>query len=226
MPFPKPWLDFAAIEQPLSAIEERVSEFESEGIQIFPSRHHRYSAFELVPPDAVKVVIVGQDPYHGIGEAHGLAFSVLPGIKVPPSLRNIFKELRADLGIVAPGLTRPNGHLEAWARQGVLLMNAMLSVEKNAPGSHRALGWERVTDRVIKALSEKREGIVFLLWGNFAKAKAEFIDSTNGRHLAIATLHPSPIGGSCNRGFFGSRPFSRMNEYLRSRGVAEIDWRL
>ena len=166
----------------------------------------------------MKVVIVGQDPYHGTGEAHGLSFSVQKGVKVPPSLQNIYKELNSDLNIPI----RNCGDLTGWALQGVLLLNAVLTVVKDTPASHRKLGWERLTDYIIKILNEKEEPIVFILWGNFAKAKKDFI--TNPKHLVITSAHPSPF--SANYGFFGSKPFSKTNHFLTKNGQEPINWDL
>ena len=164
----------------------------------------------------VKVVILGQDPYHGIGEANGLAFSVNDGVKIPPSLKNIYKELHDDLGIEIPN----TGNLESWAKEGVLLLNSVLTVEKDKPASHKNIGWETFTDSIIKKLNERDKPIVFILWGNFAKSKKELI--TNPKHLVLTSSHPSPF--SVNYGFFGSKPFSKTNEFLRKNGIKEIDW--
>ena len=185
---------------------------------IFPPKDYIFNALKLTPYKNVKVVIVGQDPYHGVGEAHGLSFSVQKGIKVPPSLKNIYKELESDLGITPPD----NGELTKWANQGVLLLNAVLTVEKDKPASHRKLGWERLTDYIIKSLNLKEEPIVFILWGNFAKEKKELI--TNPNHLVITSPHPSPF--SANSGFFGSKPFSKANKYLIKNNIEPINWDL
>ena len=185
---------------------------------IFPPKDYIFNALKLTPFKNVKVVIVGQDPYHGVGEAHGLSFSVQKGIKVPPSLKNIYKELQDDLGI--PPFEE--GDLSAWARQGVLLLNAVLTVEKDKPASHRKLGWERLTDYIIKTLNNKEEPVVFILWGNFAKEKREFI--TNPKHLVITSAHPSPF--SASYGFFGSKPFSKTNDFLIKNGLEPINWDL
>ena len=166
----------------------------------------------------MKVVIVGQDPYHGVGEAHGLSFSVQKGIKVPPSLKNIYKELESDL-VIPP---YEEGDLTKWAQQGVLLLNAVLTVEKDKPASHRNLGWERLTDYIIKTLNNKEEPVVFILWGNFAKEKQKYI--TNPKHFVITSAHPSPF--SANYGFFGSKPFSKTNNFLKENGLEPIDWDL
>lgn len=185
---------------------------------IYPPKDYVFNALKLTPYKDVKVVIVGQDPYHGEKEAHGLSFSVQEGIKVPPSLKNIYKELEADLGI-SP---RNSGDLTGWAKQGVLLLNAVLTVVKDTPASHRNLGWERLTDYIIKILNEKEEPIVFILWGNFAKAKKALI--TNPKHLVITSAHPSPF--SANYGFFGSKPFSKTNEFLKQNNQEPINWDL
>ena len=171
---------------------------------------------KLTPYSNVKVVIVGQDPYHGEKEANGLSFSVSPGIKLPPSLKNIYKELYDDLKIDR----KDNGDLTDWAEQGVLLLNAVLTVEKDKPASHRNIGWELLTDYIIKTLNEKKEPIVFILWGNFAKNKAKLI--TNQRHLIITSSHPSPF--SARYGFFGSKPFSKANNFLISNDISPIKW--
>ncbi len=188
-----------------------------EGYTIYPPGPQIFKAFELTPVDNVKVVILGQDPYHGPGQAMGLSFSVPDGIATPPSLRNIFKEVESDLGIEMSG--RPN--LENWARQGVLLLNAILTVRAGEPASHSAIGWQQFTDSVIKYLSDNRQGIVFMLWGAFARSKAELID--HDRHLVLEAAHPSPLARGA---FFGCRHFSRANEYLLSQGKNLIDWRL
>lgn len=183
---------------------------------IFPSYDNIFSAFKLTDYNEVKVVILGQDPYHGIGEANGLAFSVNDNIKLPPSLKNIYKELYDDLGI-SVSIT---GNLESWAREGVLLINSVLTVEKDKPASHRNIGWEIFTDNVIKKLNEKDDSIVFILWGNFAKSKKKLI--TNNRHYIIDSAHPSPF--SARSGFFGSKPFSKTNQFLKENNLKEIDW--
>lgn len=185
---------------------------------IFPPKDYIFNALKLTPYKNVKVVIVGQDPYHGVGEAHGLSFSVQKGIKVPPSLKNIYKELESDLGIPP----YEEGDLTYWARQGVLLLNAVLTVEKDKPASHRNLGWERLTDYIIKTLNKKEDPVVFILWGNFAKEKKVLI--TNPKHLVLTSAHPSPF--SANYGFFGSKPFSKTNEFLKQNGLERIDWNL
>ncbi len=185
---------------------------------IYPQGPQIFSAFNLTPFEKVSVVLLGQDPYHGPGQAHGLCFSVPRGIAPPPSLINIFKELKSDLGIPFPG----HGNLTGWARQGVLLLNATLTVRANQAGSHQKKGWETFTDKVIETLSMKRKKLVFLLWGNYAQQKSALIDS--GKHLILKSVHPSPLAAS--RGFFGCRHFSRTNEYLEKNGKEPIDWNL
>ena len=183
---------------------------------IFPPKARILSALDITDYNDVKVVILGQDPYHGIGEANGLAFSVNDGVKIPPSLKNIYKELHDDLGVEIPN----TGNLESWAKEGVLLLNSVLTVEKDKPASHKNIGWETFTDSIIKKLNERDKPIVFILWGNFAKSKKELI--TNPKHLVLTSSHPSPF--SVNYGFFGSKPFSKTNEFLRRNGIKEFDW--
>jgi uracil-DNA glycosylase len=186
------------------------------GKTIYPNEENIFRAFQLTPFESIKVVILGQDPYHGLGQAHGLAFSVADGSKQPPSLKNIFKELQADLGISPP----TSGNLSFWAEQGVLLLNTILTVEADKAASHQKKGWEQFTDGVIKALSEKHTGLVFLLWGNHAKEKAKCIDTTK-HHLLLAP-HPSPL--SAYQGFLGCSHFSKTNTILRSQDKASIHW--
>jgi uracil-DNA glycosylase len=188
------------------------------GKTIYPPGQFIFNAMNTTPFDRVKVLIIGQDPYHGPNQAHGLCFSVRPGVSIPPSLRNIYQELQGDLGIQPPD----HGCLQAWAEQGVLLLNATLTVERGKAGFHQGKGWERFTDAVISALNTQREHLVFLLWGSYAQRKGEFID--RHRHLVLEAPHPSPF--SANRGFFGCRHFSKANDYLQSHGQAPIDWRL
>jgi uracil-DNA glycosylase len=192
--------------------------FEYAHYRVYPDMFDIFNALKLTPPDNVRAVILGQDPYHGIGQAHGLCFSVLPNTAPPPSLVNIFKELNADLNIPAP----ESGNLEPWAKQGVLLLNTVLTVREGAPGSHKNKGWEALTDRIISLVNESETPTVFLLWGNFAKAKKALI--TNKRHLILEAAHPSPL--SARNGFFGCRHFSKTNEFLRENGVEGIDWDL
>ena len=189
------------------------------GHKVYPKGGDIFNAFNKTPFDKVEVVILGQDPYHGEGQAHGLSFSVQKGIIIPPSLRNIYKELQTDI----LGFTTPNhGDLTEWAGQGVLLLNASLTVKAGMPGSHQKKGWEEFTDNVIKIISDEKEGVVFILWGAFAQAKAELIDTT--KHHIIKSPHPSPF--SADRGFFGSKPFSRTNEILAREGKKPIDWQI
>ena len=185
---------------------------------IFPPKSRILRALSLTDYDKVKVVILGQDPYHGVGEANGLAFAVSDGIKLPPSLQNIYKELESDLGIPRANV----GNLECWAREGVLLLNSVLTVEKDKAASHKSVGWEQFTDAIIKKLNEKDTPRVFILWGNFAKSKKVLI--TNPNHYIIESMHPSPF--SARYGFFGSKPFSKTNAYLKEKGVSEIDWKV
>lgn len=186
--------------------------------KIYPPGDRIFAAFDFTPFDNVKVVLLGQDPYHGEGQAHGLCFSVPQGVKPPPSLVNIFQELQNDLGIAPPA----HGNLEKWAQQGVLLLNATLTVRANLAGSHQKKGWENFTDAVIRTLSEQKEHLVFLLWGNYAQAKEALIDTS--RHAVLKAAHPSPF--SVYRGFYGCRHFSRTNELLAGYGKTPIDWNL
>ncbi|HKK82064.1 MAG TPA: uracil-DNA glycosylase [Prolixibacteraceae bacterium] len=190
------------------------NEFQSN--HIFPPAKEIFNAFDLCPFENVKVVIIGQDPYHGPGQAHGLCFSVREGVRFPPSLRNIFKEINGDLGHPVP----QSGDLSRWARQGVLLLNATLTVRSHQAGSHQGKGWERFTDAVIKTVSEQKENVVFLLWGAYAQRKGQIIDSS--KHLVLESVHPSPL--SASRGFFGNHHFSRANAYLEKNGKAPVDW--
>lgn len=185
---------------------------------IYPAASNWFNALNTTPFDKVKVVLLGQDPYHGPGQAHGLCFSVLPGVPAPPSLQNMFKELRDDLGIAIPD----HGYLQHWARQGVLLLNSVLTVEQARAGSHQGRGWEIFTDACIAQLNERRDGLVFLLWGSYAQKKGQLID--RNRHLVLQAPHPSPL--SSHRGFFGCKHFSKTNEYLVRHGKEPIDWAL
>lgn len=189
---------------------------EKKSYTVFPQSNHIFNAFNTTPFDAVKVVILGQDPYHGQGQAHGLSFSVQHGVKLPPSLQNIFKELVDDLGCEFPR----SGDLSSWAKQGVLLLNALLSVRQGEPFSHKNRGWERFTDEVIRSISGGRENVVFILWGAPAQKKASLIDET--KHTILKAPHPSPL--SSYRGFFGSKPFSKTNEYLIQHGIEPVEW--
>ena len=185
---------------------------------VFPEKENIFNALKLTDFDNVKVVIVGQDPYHGTGEAHGLSFSVQKGVKIPPSLQNIYKELQADLGINP----KEHGDLTGWAKQGVLLLNAVLTVEKDKASSHKGLGWELFTDYIIKLLNTKNDPVVFILWGNFAREKKKYI--TNKQHYIVESPHPSPF--SAYHGFFGSKPFSKTNNFLIKNKKEPIDWSL
>lgn len=190
----------------------------AEDAQVYPPNAEIFRALDLVPPSAVKVLILGQDPYHGPGQAHGLSFSVRPGVPVPPSLVNIQKELKTDLGIDPPG----HGFLEAWAERGVLLLNSLLTVERGQPASHKGRGWEAFTDAVVATVAASDRPTVFMLWGAHAQKKARRVNE--GRHLVIKSPHPSPL--SAHVGFFGSRPFSRANAFLEKRGRGAINWSL
>jgi uracil-DNA glycosylase len=185
---------------------------------IFPPPPQIFRAFELCPPGQVKVVIIGQDPYHSAGQAHGLCFSVNHGVRVPPSLKNIYKELESDV----PGFKSPlSGDLQAWAKQGVLMLNAILTVKEGSPGSHRTFGWEKFTDAVIRKVSELRPTVVFLLWGNYAIQKRQLIDEN--KHLVLTAAHPSPLARGA---FFGCRHFSKTNAWLISKGLSPVNWSL
>jgi uracil-DNA glycosylase len=188
------------------------------GKKIYPQNADIFNAFRYTPFDQVKVVILGQDPYHGVSQAHGLCFSVQPGITPPPSLQNIFKELHADIGVPIP----QHGCLEKWAQQGVLLLNTVLTVEAGQPQSHANIGWERFTDKVIQILNEEKQGLIFILWGAPAQRKAQLIDAK--RHIILKAPHPSPL--SAHRGFLGCKHFSKVNALLRQMGKPEIDWSL
>lgn len=193
-------------------------EEKSQGKTIFPKGSEYFRAMDLTPLDEVRVVILGQDPYHGAGQAHGLCFSVRPGVRIPPSLVNIYKEMEADLGIPPAR----HGFLESWARQGVLLLNSVLTVEEGRAAAHQGRGWERFTDAVIRAVNEQPHPVVFMLWGSYAQKKAAFVDTK--RHLVLKSVHPSPL--SAHSGFFGSRHFSKANAFLETHGRQPIDWRL
>lgn len=193
---------------------------EADGKTVYPPRGQRLRALELTPLDRVRAVILGQDPYHGPGQAHGLCFSVPEGVRTPPSLANIYKELRDDLGVDIP----PHGNLEHWARQGVLLLNTCLTVEAGKAGSHAGKGWEAITDAAVAAVARRDEPSAFILWGSHARNKALKVPelAQNERHLILTSPHPSPL--SAHGGFFGSKPFSRVNAFLESRGRGAIDW--
>jgi uracil-DNA glycosylase len=218
----KTWLNALGPEFEKSYFQELRTFLKNEkakGLAIYPPGPKIFSAFDLTPFDTVKVVILGQDPYHGESQAHGLSFSVPAGVRQPPSLQNIFKELRDDLALPIPV---GKGDLSTWAKAGVFLLNAILTVQANQAASHQGKGWEQFTDAVIKTLSDKREGLVFILWGKFAQSKEKLIDTT--KHHIIKSAHPSPL--SAYNGFFGSKPFSKANEYLKSIGKEEVDWRV
>ena len=189
----------------------------SEGKKVFPPGSQIFRAFDLTPVDKVKVVILGQDPYHGFGQAHGLSFSVPEGVPAPPSLKNIFKEIETDMGVRMSGYT----NLENWARQGVLLLNAVLTVRCGEAASHSKIGWEQFTDAVIRYISDNCDGVVFMLWGNFARGKRELIDAS--RHCVLEAAHPSPLARGA---FFGCRHFSRANAWLAANGKAPVNWQL
>lgn len=191
---------------------------ESAGVHVYPPRPLRFRALELVAPQNVKAVILGQDPYHGAGQAHGLAFSVPPGVTIPPSLRNVFKEIQRDVEIESPS----HGFLESWAMQGVLLLNTVLSVEEGKAGSHHGMGWEDATDAVIAHVGERQSPAVFMLWGSHAQKKRGLIDAT--RHLVLEAPHPSPL--SAHRGFLGCGHFGKANGFMRMNGVKQIDWQI
>lgn len=188
------------------------------GKVVYPPGPLIFNALNSTPLEQVRVVILGQDPYHGPGQAHGLCFSVQPGVAPPPSLQNIFKELKRDLNLEMPR----HGYLQSWADQGVLMLNTSLTVEQGMAGSHAKKGWQRLTDRIIEVVSEQRSGVVFMLWGAHAQSKAKLIDPT--KHLLLKSVHPSPL--SAHRGFIGNGHFSRANQFLRQRGLVTIDWQL
>ena len=203
---------------PMRELSAFLRQRKAAGVQVYPPGPQIFAAFDATPFEQVKVVILGQDPYHGPGQAHGLCFSVLPGVPVPPSLLNIYKEIGSELGLPRPD----HGCLLPWARRGVLLLNAVLTVEQGRAGSHQGKGWEEFTDHAIQALAAEREGLVFLLWGSYALAKGKIIDPR--RHRVLKAPHPSPL--SAYRGFFGCGHFAAANEYLARRGQAPVDWSL
>jgi len=206
-------------EQPyMQHLKAFLKEEKAEGKHVFPKGSEYFRALDLTPLDEVRVVILGQDPYHGAGQAHGLCFSVRPGVRLPPSLVNIYKELQDDLGIPPA----KHGFLEHWAKQGVLLLNSVLTVVEGRPAAHQGQGWERFTDAVIRAVNDLPRSVVFILWGSYAQKKASFVDTS--RHLVLKSAHPSPL--SAHNGFFGSRPFSKTNAFLEAKGYPPIDWRL
>jgi uracil-DNA glycosylase len=202
----------------MMGLKEFLEAERAQGKVIYPRASNWFHALDTTPLDQVRVVILGQDPYHGEGQAHGLCFSVQQGVKPPPSLVNIFKELKTDLGIEPPG----HGHLDAWVKRGVLLLNSVLTVEANRAASHAGRGWEQFTDAVIAQVNALPYPVVFMLWGNYAQKKAAFVDGT--RHCIIKSAHPSPL--SAHNGFFGSKPFSRANDFMLGKGLPTIDWKL
>ncbi|WP_417521284.1 uracil-DNA glycosylase [Marinobacter sp.] len=215
------WKDHLADEfrQPyMQALAEFLAAEENAGKILFPDSEHCFNALNSTPLDQVRVVILGQDPYHGPGQAHGLCFSVRPNVPTPPSLVNIYKEIQSDLGILPPD----HGCLQPWAEQGVLLLNSVLTVVQGQAGAHQGKGWETFTDRVIETVNRERDGVVFLLWGSYAKKKGQHID--RNRHLVLEGPHPSPL--SAYRGFFGCKHFSRANEWLVEQGSRPINWDL
>lgn len=215
------WLPYLAadFEQPyMQQLREFLLQQKQMAKVVYPAGDRIFAAFDHTPFDQVKVVILGQDPYHGPGQAHGLCFSVPEGIKTPPSLVNIYKELQTDVGIQMP----MHGNLEKWADQGVLLLNSVLTVEQGQAASHQGKGWETFTDQVIKQVNEQRTGVVFMLWGSYAQRKGQMIDRQ--RHLVLQAPHPSPL--SAHRGFLGCRHFSQANNYLLANGQSAIDWQV
>lgn len=218
LPLPPSWQAHvgAELEKPYFHKLRAFVDAERRRATVHPPEDEVFTALELTPYERVKVMILGQDPYHGPGQAHGLAFSVRPGVRPPPSLANIFKELRAEMGCPIPR----NGSLVSWAEQGVLLLNAVLTVRRREPNSHKGRGWERFTDAVLRVVAAREEPTVFVLWGAYAQKKAELIDA--GRHTVLRSAHPSPY--SADRGFFGSRPFSAVNTALAKAGREPIDW--
>lgn len=217
----KAWKQYLGSELEMPYMKDLGQFIESErsaGKIIYPEESEVFSAFSATPFDKVKVVIIGQDPYHGAGQAHGMCFSVKKGVRPPPSLKNIYKELKSDLDIEPP----EHGYLMDWAREGVLLLNSVLTVEDSKAGSHQKKGWEKFTDKVIDILNSEKEGLVFILWGAPAQKKAARVDAS--KHHIIKSVHPSPL--AAHRGFFGTKPFSKTNEYLISRGLAPINWKI
>ena len=219
-PLPKSWRPVLAdeLKQPYFEKLEAFLAEERANHTVFPPEPEVFTALNLTPYENANVFILGQDPYHDNNQAHGLAFSVRPGIPPPPSLLNIFRELKADVGAKVPN----NGYLAPWAEQGVLLLNAVLTVRAHTPNSHKGKGWEKFTDAVIRAVNDKADPVVFVLWGGYARKKVSLIDT--GRHAIIESAHPSPL--SARTGFFGSRPFSKINAFLREAGKPEVEWQL
>jgi uracil-DNA glycosylase len=218
IPLPNSWAPIIGVEvsKPYCRALKDFLASERAIYQVYPAEQNVFASFDLTPPESVRVLILGQDPYHDVGQAHGLAFSVLPGVKLPASLRNIFKELHDDLGVPRP----KHGCLIPWAKQGVLLLNTVLTVRAHEAHSHRGQGWETFTDAVVRCLGNRTEPLIFVLWGKPAQAKKKLIDTET--HVVLEAAHPSPL--SANNGFFGSKPFSKINGKLRGWGQAEIDW--
>lgn len=213
------WLDAIGdeFEKPyMLQVKQFLLQEKQAGKIIYPAGSHIFNALNSTPFDRVKVVVLGQDPYHGAGQAHGLCFSVLPGVALPPSLKNIFKEIHQDIGIPKP----EHGCLQPWAERGVLLLNATLTVEQGKAGSHQGKGWEIFTDAIVNVLNSHKKNLVFILWGSYAQKKGQFIDGA--RHCVLKSPHPSPL--SAHRGFFGSHHFSKANAYLESKGILPVDW--
>jgi uracil-DNA glycosylase len=216
---PEPWEILSQeFEKPYFEFLEKFLYFERSHNEVYPPAYEVYKALELTDLDNVKCLILGQDPYHDKGQAHGLAFSVKEGVSIPPSLRNIYKELCSDIGIEAPS----HGCLERWAENGVLLLNSILTVQAHKPASHRGIGWEEFTDSIIRRLSERDTPMAFILWGSFARSKKNLINTS--KHLVVENVHPSPL--SARNGFFGSKPFSKVNKFLKGKGIDPIDWRV
>ncbi|MGW0393434.1 uracil-DNA glycosylase [Streptomyces sp. NPDC003042] len=216
---PESWLPAIGGELDQPYFKELVEFVEKERANgpVYPPREQVFAALEATPFDQVKVLVLGQDPYHGAGQGHGLCFSVRPGVKVPPSLRNIYKEMKEELGLPVPD----NGYLMPWAEQGVLLLNAVLTVREGEPNSHKGKGWEKFTDSVIRAVSDRSDPVVFVLWGAYAQKKIPLIDEE--RHVVVKGAHPSPLSA---KKFFGSRPFTQINEAVAAQGHEPIDWRI
>lgn len=214
------WREFVEEESKKEYFKKLINKVDKERVltEVYPSREGMFSCFSACPLDKTRVVIIGQDPYHGPGQAHGMSFSVKPGVKVPPSLQNIYKELKSDLGLPIP----ETGYLDKWAEQGVLLMNTSWSVERGKPASHAQFGWLEFSESILELLNESNRPIVFILWGAHAQKIGEKID--NPIHHKIKSPHPSPF--SANRGFFGSRPFSKTNDFLANHGYGTIDWQI
>ena len=202
----------------MSVLKAFLTDEKTAGKSIYPKGSEWFAALDATPLEQVRVVILGQDPYHGEGQAHGLCFSVQHGVRPPPSLMNIYKEMKTDLGIDPP----KHGHLSSWAEQGVLLLNSVLTVEAHKAASHQGKGWERFTDETIRLVNDQPHPVVFILWGSYAQKKAAFVDQS--KHLVLKSVHPSPL--SAHNGFLGSKPFSQANAFLKSKGRGEIDWRL